>query len=220
MCSHTQELIKVATKLIPIQASLRAKAGKGAARATRREGLVPAVIYGAKKDATLIALDPRIIMRELHKPGWRSHVYEITAGDISERVLMRDMQFHPVTDAPIHVDYQRLAPGHKVHVEVAVHIVGEEVSPGIKRGGVLNVVRHTIEVTADPENIPELFTADISELDINDNVRWDDLKGTEGVVATVQIPNFVVATIAAPTVDVEEEAPAAEAEAAPAEEKK
>ncbi|MFT8719719.1 50S ribosomal protein L25/general stress protein Ctc [Acetobacter sp.] len=202
----------MATKLIPIEATLRAKAGKGAARATRRAGLVPAVIYGAKKDAVLIAIDPRIIMRELHKPGWRSHVYEVKAGDVSERVLMRDMQFHPVSDAPIHVDYQRLAPGHKVHVEVAVHIEGEEVSPGIKRGGVLNVVRHTIEVTADPENIPEIFTADVSALDINDNVRWDDLKGTEGVTPTNQTPNFVIATVAPPTIDVEEtEAAAPEA---------
>ena len=206
----------MATKLIPIEATLRAKAGKGAARATRRAGLVPAVIYGAKKEAVLIAIDPRIIMRELHKPGWRSHVYEVKAGDISERALMRDMQFHPVTDAPIHVDYQRLAPGHKVHVEVAVHIAGEEVSPGIKRGGVLNVVRHTIEVTADPENIPEIFTADISALDINDNIRWDDLKGTEGVTPLIQIPNFVIATVAAPTVDAEDEA----ASEASAEEKK
>ncbi|NHN87068.1 50S ribosomal protein L25/general stress protein Ctc [Acetobacter conturbans] len=203
----------MATKLIPIEATLRAKAGKGAARATRREGLVPAVIYGAKKEAVLIALDPRIIMRELHKPGWRSHVYEVKAGDVSERALMRDLQFHPVTDAPIHVDYQRLAPGHKVHVEVAVHIEGEEVSPGIKRGGVLNVVRHTIEITVDPENIPEVFTADISALDINDNVRWDDLKGTEGVTPVLQTPNFVVATVAAPTVDAEDEvAPAAATE--------
>nr|WP_194299741.1 50S ribosomal protein L25/general stress protein Ctc [Acetobacter conturbans] len=199
--------------MIPIEATLRAKAGKGAARATRREGLVPAVIYGAKKEAVLIALDPRIIMRELHKPGWRSHVYEVKAGDVSERALMRDLQFHPVTDAPIHVDYQRLAPGHKVHVEVAVHIEGEEVSPGIKRGGVLNVVRHTIEITVDPENIPEVFTADISALDINDNVRWDDLKGTEGVTPVLQTPNFVVATVAAPTVDAEDEvAPAAATE--------
>lgn len=204
----------MATKLIPLEASTRAKAGKGAARATRRAGLVPAVVYGAKAEASLIALDPRVIMRELHKPGWRSHVYEIKAGDLSERALMRDIQFHPVSDAPIHVDFQRLAPGQKVHVEIVVHVDGEDNSPGIKRGGVLNLVRHTIEVTADPANIPEAFTVDVSELDINDNVRWDDLKGTEGVTPVLQIPNFVVATIAAPTVDVEEdEAASAETEA-------
>jgi large subunit ribosomal protein L25 len=201
----------VATKLISIEASKRANAGKGAARATRRAGLVPAVVYGAKAEASLIALDPRVIMRELHKPGWRSHVYEIKAGDLSERALMRDIQFHPVSDAPIHVDFQRLAPGQKVHVEIAVHVDGEDSSPGIKRGGVLNIVLHTIEVTADPTNIPEVFTVDVSALDINDNVRWDDLKGTEGVTPVLQTPNFVVATIAAPTVDVEEGAAASAA---------
>ncbi|MCH4089959.1 50S ribosomal protein L25/general stress protein Ctc [Acetobacter sp.] len=201
----------MATKLISIEASKRANAGKGAARATRRAGLVPAVVYGAKAEASLIALDPRVIMRELHKPGWRSHVYEIKAGDLSERALMRDIQFHPVSDAPIHVDFQRLAPGQKVHVEIAVHVDGEDSSPGIKRGGVLNIVLHTIEVTADPTNIPEVFTVDVSALDINDNVRWDDLKGTEGVTPVLQTPNFVVATIAAPTVDVEEGAAASAA---------
>jgi large subunit ribosomal protein L25 len=111
-----------------------------------------------------------------------------------------------VTDAPIHVDFQRLAAGERVHVEIAVHIEGE--APGVKRGGVLNIVRHTIEVYADPENIPESFTADVSALDIHDNVRWEDLKGTEGVTPVLQLPNFVVATVAAPTVSDEAEATA------------
>ncbi|GBQ91903.1 50S ribosomal protein L25 [Acetobacter nitrogenifigens DSM 23921 = NBRC 105050] len=195
-------------KLTTIEASARAKAGKGAARATRRAGLVPAVVYGAKKEATLIAIDPRIIMRELNKAGWRSRLYEIKAGDVTERGLMRDIQFHPVTDAPQHVDFQRLAAGEKVHVEVVVHITGEDKAPGVKRGGVLNVVRHTVEVYADPENIPEAFTVDISALDIHDNVRWDDLQGTEGVTPVLQLPNFVIATVAAPTVDAEESAAA------------
>ncbi|OUJ14589.1 50S ribosomal protein L25/general stress protein Ctc [Acetobacter sp. DsW_063] len=195
-------------KLTTIEASTRAEAGKGAARATRRAGLVPAVVYGAKKEATLIAIDPRIIMRELNKAGWRSRLYEIKAGDVTERGLMRDIQFHPVTDAPLHVDFQRLAAGEKVHVEVVVHITGEDKAPGVKRGGVLNVVRHTVEVYADPENIPEAFTVDISALDIHDNVRWDDLKGTEGVTPVLQLPNFVIATVAPPTVDAEESAAA------------
>nr|WP_243430004.1 50S ribosomal protein L25/general stress protein Ctc [Acetobacter sacchari] len=205
-CFRIREL-KVA-KLTTIEASTRAEAGKGAARATRRAGLVPAVVYGAKKEATLIAIDPRIIMRELNKAGWRSRLYEIKAGDVTERGLMRDIQFHPVTDAPLHVDFQRLAAGEKVHVEVVVHITGEDKAPGVKRGGVLNVVRHTVEVYADPENIPEAFTVDISALDIHDNVRWDDLKGTEGVTPVLQLPNFVIATVAAPTVDAEESAAA------------
>ena len=89
------------------------------------------------------------------------------------------MQFHPVTDAPEHVDFQRLAPGEPIRVSVPVHFENDGLSPGLKRGGVLNVIRHTVEVYAQPEHIPEQFTADLAELDFNDAVRWEDLKGTE-----------------------------------------
>ncbi|GAN69905.1 50S ribosomal protein L25/general stress protein Ctc [Acetobacter orleanensis JCM 7639] len=195
------------SKITSIDASARAKAGKGAARATRRAGLVPAVIYGGKKEPTLIALDPRIVIKGIQASGWRSRVYEIkVAGGVTERALIRDIQLHPVKDTPEHVDFMRLAKGQKVTVEVSVHFSGEEKSPGIKRGGVLNIVRHTVEVEADAEHIPEFFTVDLSALDINENVRWEDLKGTENVTPLVHIPNFVIATIAAPSVDEADEA--------------
>ena len=97
--------------IVTIEAEVRARAGKGAARATRRAGKVPAVIYGAKQPPSLIALDPRAVLRELHRPGWQSRVYEIAVGGGAERALIRDVQFHPVSDAPEHVDFQRLAPG-------------------------------------------------------------------------------------------------------------
>ncbi|MBS4074983.1 50S ribosomal protein L25/general stress protein Ctc [Ameyamaea chiangmaiensis] len=197
------------TEFTTIQASSRAKAGKGAARATRRAGLVPAVIYGARQDADLIALDPRIIVREMHRGGWRSRLYEIDAEGTKTHALMREVQLHPVTDAPIHVDFQRLAAGERVHVTVAITFTGEDKAPGIKRGGVLNIVRHTVEVMADPDNIPSGFEVDLSALDIHDNVRWDDLKGTQSVTPLLQIPNFVIATVAAPTTD-DEQTPAAE----------
>ena len=203
------------SKITSIDASARAKAGKGAARATRRAGLVPAVIYGGKKEPTLIALDPRIVIKGIQASGWRSRVYEIKVeGGVTERALIRDIQLHPVKDSPEHVDFLRLAAGQKVTVEVSVHFSGEEKAPGIKRGGVLNIVRHTVEVEADAEHIPEFFTVDLSALDINDNVRWDDLKGTENVTPLVHIPNFVIATIAAPSVDEADEAAEAEAPSA------
>lgn len=201
------------TQFTKLEASSRAKAGKGAARATRRAGQVPAVIYGAKQEPTLIALDPRLVVREMHTGGWRSRVYDITVDGESSTALMREVQLHPVTDNPIHVDFQRLAAGERVHVEVRILFTGEDKSPGIKRGGVLNIVRHSVEISADPANIPSSFTVDLSQLDIHDNVRWDDLQGTADVTPLLQIPNFVIATVAAPSVD--DTAPA-EVAAAPA----
>ena len=202
------------TNFTTIEASVRARAGKGAARATRRDGLVPGVIYGAKQDASLIALDPRVVLRELVKTGWRSRLYEITADGAPIRALMREVQLHPVTDRPIHVDFQRLAPGEQIKVAVQVVFTGEDTSVGIKRGGVLNVVRHTVEVSVDPDHIPASFIVDLTALDINDNVRWSDIAGTENVSPVIADRDFVIATVAAPTVIAEPEPAAAAAPAA------
>lgn len=193
-----------------IEAEGRERAGKGAARATRRAGMVPAVIYGAKETPTICQLDPRVIMRELHRGGWRSRPYDVTVGGTAVRALMREVQFHPVSDRPIHVDFQRLAPGERIRMAVALHFQGEGVSPGIKRGGLLNVVRHTVEVLADPDKLPEYFTVDISQLDINDTIHWSDLQGTDGVQPVGTIEGVTLASITPPTVAVEA-APAAEA---------
>jgi large subunit ribosomal protein L25 len=202
-----------------IEAESRSRAGKGVARATRRAGKVPGVVYGAKQEPALIALDPRIVMRELKRGGWRSRLYEIQVDGQKTRALMRDVQFHPVTDQPEHVDFQRLAAGERVRVSVAVVFLNDATSPGIKRGGVLNVVRHTVEVACDPDHIPERFEADLGALDINDNIRWTDLKGTGDARPTILDRDFVIATVAAPTVSAEaqaESAAAAAAAAAPA----
>jgi large subunit ribosomal protein L25 len=202
--------------VVTIEAEARARAGKGAARATRREGKVPGVIYGGHQPPSLIALDPRAVMRELHRAGWQSRLYEIKTNGDATRALIRDVQFHPVTDAPEHVDFQRLAPGEQIRVSVPVHFENDGLSPGLKRGGVLNVIRHTVEVYTDPEHIPEQFTASLADLDFNDAVRWEDLAGTENTRPAIA-RNFVVATVAPPTkqADVVAE-PTAAAAAAPA----
>ncbi len=195
-----------------IEAEARARAGKGAARATRRAGKIPGVIYGAKQTPTLIALEPKTVLREIQTSGWRSRLYEIRVdGGEPARALLREVQMHPVSDRPEHVDFQRLAAGERVRVAVAVHFTGEGTSPGIKRGGVLNVVRHSVECFCDPDHVPAHFEADLSALDINDNVRWHDLKGTEGIRPTIAGRDFVVATVAPPTKSAE---PTAEAAAA------
>lgn len=188
--------------VVTIDAEGRARAGKGAARATRRAGKVPAVIYGAHQTPTLIALDPRIVVRELHRPGWQSRVYEIKTNGSATRALIRDVQFHPVSDAPEHVDFQRLMPGERVRVSVPVRFENEGLSSGLKRGGVLNVIRHTVEVYTDPEHIPEYFVANLANLDFNDNVRWHDLQGVENMRPVIG-RDFVIATVAPPTKAVE-----------------
>jgi large subunit ribosomal protein L25 len=195
---------------VRIEAEARGRAGKGAARATRREGLVPAVIYGAKQEATLIALDPRVIVKELQKGAWQSHLYEVAVKDgPTERTLMRDVQFHPVTDRPLHVDFQRVAPGARIRVRVPVLFTGEEVCPGLKAGGVLNAVRRDIEVLAEPDAVPDAFEIDLSASGIGDGLRWTSVKDTFGTKPVID-RDFVVATIAPPTV-AEEAAPAAAA---------
>ncbi len=203
-----------------IEAEARPLSGKGAARATRRAGLVPGIIYGAKQTPTLIAIEPKAVLKEIQSNGWRSRLFEVRVGGAEPtRALIRDVQLHPVSDRPEHVDFQRLAPGERIRVAVAVHFTGEATSPGLKRGGVLNIVRHTIECLCDPDQVPAAFEADLSSRDINDNIRWHDLKGTEGVRPTVD-RDFVVATVAPPTKGAEPvadpNAPAAAAAAAPA----
>ncbi len=201
---------------VTIEAEARALAGKGPARAARRAGRVPAVIYGARQAPALIALEPRAVVRELHRPGWQSRLFEVSVGGAATRALMRDVQLDPVSDQPLHVDFQRLAPGERIHVAVQVVFLNEGLSPGLKRGGVLNVVRYEVDVTCDPDHIPERFEADLGALDINDNVRFSDLLGTEQSRPTIAERDFVIATVAPPTKMAEVAVEAGVAGAAPA----
>ncbi len=185
-----------------IPAVAREQAGKGAARATRRTGQVPGVIYGAKQASTLVSLDPRDVMKELHKGGWQSHLYDIeVAGGTTERVLMREVQFHPVSDKPLHVDFQRLAPGARIKVKVPVTFANEATSPGLKAGGVLSVVRREIEVLAEPANVPEAFVIDVGEAAVGAQLRLSSIKDMLGARSVIQGRDFMVASIAAPTID-------------------
>ena len=183
---------------VTIEAEARERAGKGAARATRRQGKVPGVIYGAKQAPTLIQLDPKVVWKELHTGGWRSRLFDLKVGENSTRALIRDVQLHPVTDQPEHVDFQRLAPGEKVRVAVSVAFHNETVSMGLKRGGMLNVVRHAVECFVDPDSVPAHFDADLGALDINDTIRWSSLTGTDGVRPSIGDRDFVIATIVPP----------------------
>jgi large subunit ribosomal protein L25 len=205
-------------EVVTIEAAARGRAGKGAARATRREGMIPGVVYGAKQPPALIAVDPKAILRELHRGSWRSRLYDVKVGSAAERALLRDVQFHPVTDRPEHVDFQRLAAGQEIRVAVAVEFLNEATSPGLKRGGVLNVVRHEIEVYCTPETVPEKFTIDLAALDIGDSVHWSAIQAPAGVRPVIADRDFTVASVAAPTKMAEvaaADAPAVAASAVP-----
>lgn len=189
----------------PIAAELRERAGKGAARSTRREGRVPAVIYGNKQEPVMISLDPVELKKQFRGGTFFSHVYEIEVGGEKAQVLARDLQLHPVTDEPIHVDFMRFSPRTKLSFDIPVHFDNEEASPGLKEGGVLNVVRHTVELLCSPLNIPEYLTVDLTGLEIGDGIHISNITLPEGVEPTITDRDFTIATIAAPTVYVEEE---------------
>ena len=199
-------------------AERRERAGKGAARATRRAGRIPGVIYGNKQEPLLISIEPRHLQRELQKAGFFATLFDLELDGQRHRVLARDVQFDPVTDRPLHIDFLRVAADTKVNVEVPVVFINEELSPGLKRGGVLNVVRHDIELICAADQIPTSITIDLQGLEIGDTVHISTVKLPEGVTPAIADRDFTVASIAAPTVaPVEVETAEAEGEAAAAE---
>lgn len=185
--------------VMTIAAEPRERAGKGAARATRRAGRVPGVIYGDKKDPVMVSLDPAELMRHARTHGFFSTLCEVKVGTETHRVLARDLQLHPVTDKPLHVDFMRISAGSKVTVDVEVVFENELKSPGIKRGGVLNVVRHEVELLCSPEAIPEKLVVDLTGLEIGDSIHFSSISVPAGVTPTITDRDFTVATIAAPS---------------------
>jgi large subunit ribosomal protein L25 len=199
---------------VELHADLRERAGKGAARAARRAGKVPGVVYGGKEAPKIINLDPREIQKGMDSGAFFATIYTLKVGDDSERVIPRDLQLHPVTGLAQHVDLLRVTSATRVTVEVACTFLNEEESPGLKRGGVLNVVRFAIEVICGVDDIPQGFDIDLTGLEIGDSVHASTLTLPSGVELTITDRDFTIATIAAPTVVAEEEA----AEAAEGEE--
>jgi large subunit ribosomal protein L25 len=188
-----------------IAAERRERAGKGPARAARRAGRVPGVIYGAKKDPAMVTLDPRELDRELNTGGFMATIYDVQIEQNKERVLPRDVQFDPVTDRPIHVDFLRVSATTSVTVQVPVNFLNEEECPGLKRGGLLNVVRHEIEMICRADAIPSAVEVDLTGLDIGDSIHISMISLPDGVAPTITDRDFTVATIAAPTVAQEAE---------------
>lgn len=206
------------TDIATLVAERRERAGKGTARAVRRKGHVPGVVYGGKAEPTLISMDIRSVVRESAREGFMARLYELNIGGAKERVLPRDVQYDPVTDWPVHVDFLRVAAGTRIRIGIPVHFVDEGESPGIKRGGVVNVVRHDIESYVPVDNIPPYVTVSLKGLDIGDSIHIRAVTLPEGMRPVIQDRDFTIASIAPPTT-AEVETPAAAAataEAAPA----
>jgi large subunit ribosomal protein L25 len=188
------------TAIITLAAEKRDRAGKGAARATRRAGRVPAVIYGGKQEPLLISLDPKLLSKELHKPGFFAKLVDISIDGATHRTLPRDVQFHPVTDQAEHVDLLRVTGDTKITVEVPVVFDNADKSPGLRRGGMLNIVRHEVELLCAADSIPDRIHVDLEGFDIGDSVHISHIKLPEGTRPTITDRDFTVATIAPPTV--------------------
>jgi large subunit ribosomal protein L25 len=197
-----------------LSATVREKVGKGAARSVRRQGMIPAVIYGGNKPPRAINLPHREITFKIHGGGFYTTVATIDVNGEKERVLPRDFQIDPLTEKPMHVDFMRVTPGSTITIEVPVQFINESQAPGIRRGGVLNVVRHRISVIAPVDNIPEKIVADLTGLDITDSLHISKITLPEGIRTTIRDRDFTVATIAAPAGVKEEMKAAAEAAAA------
>ena len=196
-----------------LEAVARAGVGKGAARTARREGLVPGVIYGGGQPPVTISLKYNELLKRLQAGRFLSTLFNVNVDGTLHHVVCRGVQRDVVKDKPTHVDFLRLSDNSRINLFIPVEFINREKSPGLKRGGVLNVVRREVEVMADPDNVPEGFEIDLAEAGLGDSLRWSAVKDTFGTKAVLD-RDFVVATIAAPTVV--EEAPPEPAAPAPA----
>ena len=197
--------------LLPVE--VRERTGKGGAREARRQGLVPAVLYGGDLDPVAISLKHNELIKAINSGRFLSNMITIEHDGKKQTVFARDVQFDPVKDLPVHVDFQRVSAKDVITVEVSVNFIGEEDAEGIKRGGVLNVVRHAIEVNCPAGKIPDNIEIDVSGLDIGDSVHISDVALPDEVEPTITDRDFTIATMQGSRATVEEEE-AAEAEAA------
>lgn len=204
-------------EIITLTAESRARAGKGAARATRRAGRIPGIVYGGNQDPTPISLEPRELSRALAKRGFLATLVDLSIGGAVQRTLPREVQYHPATDVPLHVDFMRVAATTRVTVTVPVVFTNQELSIGIRRGGILNIVRHGVELNCPVDNIPDHLTVSLEGLDIGDSVHISAVALPEGCRPTISERDFTIASVAPSSAVREEAATAATAPPAAAE---
>ena len=182
-----------------LPAETRERAGKGASRALRREGRVPAVVYGGKEEPLAIHVEEKLLIKQLGTGHFLNSIVEIEVGGKKLRTLPKDVAFHPVSDRPLHADFLRLSKDSTVHVNVPVLFINEEDSPGLKRGGVLNIVRHELELICDADKMPGDIQIDVTGLDIGDSIHISSVTLPEGSISAISDRDFTIATIIAPS---------------------
>lgn len=192
-------------KNIELNVAVRERVGKGGAREARRNNLVPGVLYGGGEDPVSITLKYNELLKAFNSGKFRGNTVTLIHDGSKQLVIPQDIQFHPVNDKPLHVDLYRVTADQIVSVEVQVNFVGEEESPGLKKGGTLNVVRHTVELNVAASAIPESLEADISALEIGDNVKISDIALPDGATPTISDRDFTIATLAGRAAEVEPE---------------
>ncbi|WEX76518.1 50S ribosomal protein L25/general stress protein Ctc [Sinorhizobium numidicum] len=188
-----------------LKAETRERVGKGSSRELRRNGLIPAVIYGDKQAPLSIALSTKDVTMKIHAGGFMTTVAVIDVNGEKIRVLPKDYQLDPVRDFTMHVDFLRVTKDSRVSVQVPVHFENEEKSPGLKQGGVLNIVRHDVEMSVSADNIPEFLSVDLTGLKVGDSIHISDVKLPAGATPVIADRDFTIATIAAPAGGVKEE---------------
>ena len=184
---------------LTLPAETRERAGKGASRALRREGRVPAVIYGGKDEPTMIHVEAKELVRQLMTGHFMNSIVTLEVGGKKVRTLPKDVTFHPVSDRPIHVDFLRLSKNAKVDVNVPVVFANEEASPGLKKGGVLNVVRHELELVCEADKIPAEIVIDVTGKDVGDSIHISEVTLPEGSASAITDRDFTIATVVAPS---------------------
>ena len=181
-----------------ISAELRDRVGKGSARAARRAGKIPAVIYGDKKEPIAIEIEARVVRKIIHEPGIFSRLLDINVDKGKHTVLTRNIHFHPVTDEPLHFDFLRVGKSSTISVAIGVEFINEDICPALKIGGVLNIVRYEVELNCLPTDIPEKITVDLADAKIGDSIHISAVELPDGVTPTITDRDFTIATLQSP----------------------
>jgi large subunit ribosomal protein L25 len=184
---------------LTLSAVTRERAGKGASRALRNDGRVPAVIYGGKQEPTPIHVEEKALIKALMTGHFFSATVELDLDGKTHMTIAKDVAFHPVSERPLHVDFFRVDKDTKITIDVPVVFINEDKSPGLKRGGVLNVVRHEVELACDASHIPETLEIDVTGFDVGESIHISAVKLPEGTMPTITDRDFTIATIAAPS---------------------